>query len=141
MYHNATMPTGAAPEGLPQPTVPVTQGCQDPFEHAAQEFELSDKPKAARRKRVQNLDIDSDCYVDTGVSTAAEHSCAALPRRSASMQGHLKLQITADPLSSGLAAIWWAPQTPCLSSAICLLLRPGPHDCLLCAGAYGPHSV
>ena len=95
MYHNATMPTGAAPEGLPQPTVSVTQGCQDPFEHAAQEFELSDKPKAARRKRVQNPDIDSDCYIDTGVSTAAEHSCAALPRRSASMQGHLKLQITA----------------------------------------------
>ena len=81
MSHNTTAPTGAASEGLPQPAIPTSGGCQDPFEHAAQEFELSDKPKAARRKRAQNSDIDSDCYIDTGVSTAAEHSCAALPRR------------------------------------------------------------
>ena len=78
--HVGHAPQGST-EGLPQPAIPTYGGCQDPFEHAAQEFELSDKPKAARRKRAQNSDIDSDCYIDTGVGTAAEHSCAALPRR------------------------------------------------------------
>ena len=85
MNHNTTVPTGAASEGLPQPTEPVPRGCQDPFECTAQEFELSDKPKAARRKRAQNSDIDSDCYVDTGVSRAAEHSYAVLLGRPAGM--------------------------------------------------------
>ena len=87
MYHNTTAPTGAASEGLPQPAILLPRVCQGPFEHTAQEFELSDKPKAARRKRGLNSDIDSDCYIDAGVSTAAEHSCAALPRRPAGMQG------------------------------------------------------
>ena len=86
MSHNTTAPTGAASEGLPQPAVPLARACQDPFEHVAQEFELSDKPKAARRKGAQNSDIDSDCYIDNGVSTAAEHCCATLPQQPAGTQ-------------------------------------------------------